>query len=309
MLKATSEILSKYDVIRDFIIRDMRATPNLRALSAFQFLTGARIHECIPYKEKKLALFTFNLSISEVADGVWGITLPYVLKTKQNRQNMKKSRKGKEIMNTRTIYTNDEDLVKIVLEYLNEDRPSWNGELLENCFFNPHKIARFSFIASLSYKAAEKYPRSVMKAVGIWRRFRKNFAWLFETRRNNLPLYNFLVFPFSYWAILKAYRRYDYKLSGLLWDTETGSFKRGERYLYTHMWREGIVNSLLFDIGLMHDEVIRVMGWKEKNSIEYYIRRGEHIDENIIRKFAMLNEKKKKEENKKQNELIEVAED
>lgn len=285
MLKATAQLESDYDAIKDFLINGMKDTPNTQALSTYLFLTGSRIHEALPWRYTRKdgtitqkALLLDNLVISKISEeGVWAIVVPYVLKRK------KISLKAKGERESRIILTRDKELMGILLNYINYQRPMWKGELLEKSYFNPKQRLYSNTLRTISaVRGVRGIPDQIYKRikarVGKYRdKWYSHNEWLLTPTKNGDILADRLVFPFGKTTYLDVIRKMGYKIKGQLYDLRTGEFIKGSKRIYSHFFREARVNTMFYKDGFNLDEITYMMGWRSQDSIQYYHRRDEQM--------------------------------
>ena len=321
MLKATSGIVADYNTIKEFLLEDMKPTPNSRALSTYLFLTASRIHEALPWNyqskitdfETHKALFLHELTIGQVSEGsgIYYIHVPYVLK----RQG--KAKKVKEEQPGRTVLVDDEELLGVVLDYINKWRPKWEGELLERTYFNPKKrsfnnildtIEKMADSNLLARVVAQQSGQFRSKSYKAW--YEKN-KWLLETPYKDRTLADQLVFPFSRSVYVRVMKAAGYKIKGVLYDVATGSLQEGSRYIYTHFFREARVNTMYYELGYTLDEVIYQLGWREMSSVQYYFRRNELLLRSAFEKLMVRKALQDRKEKKAftAEELVKKAKD
>jgi len=260
-----------YFKIRELILDKMDASPNAKAILAFQMLATARIMEILPNPRYKFAL-KFNDII--IHDGFFH--LPLVEKKIGFSQKSKKRRKIKvedldkisakelvEMTKGRNSIIWDKDLWEVFMDYVTNQRPNWKGELLEKTTLNPNKYDIF-LAKSMSGRLSPK-KKWVKERMATY----KKYSFLFEPYREGRYI-DYVIFPFNYVTYYKEISKYF--VGGTLFDVGKSITKKGSRKLYTHFAREASVNILYEIFGLNLDEISILLAFDKKETVMRYFR-------------------------------------
>lgn len=76
-----------------------------------------------------------------------------------------------------------------------------------------------------------------------------------------------------------------------MWDTTNATLTQGKRPIYTHFWREGFVNIAYRDFGYILEEIQDQLGWRKADTINYYIRKGEIMQQRILHKLLLVKDR------------------